>query len=487
MYYIQRGISADQLREKLVDNHEIKEGVIEFIDCIESNNLLIAVNQKELYETERDKYQYQYTHCEIMVGMMLGVLASCIPFADHNQSPRNTYQSAQGKQAMGIYATNYALRLDTLAHVLRYPQRPLVNTHFSKFFHGDKISNGINAIVCILCYTGYNQEDSVIISQSAIDRGFFSSVFYRSYKDDEKKIQSSGQEEKFANPGQLDNLTGEKRFDITIGKKRESTYKNLDERGFVKENVYVYPGDIIIGKIIPIRQQDKSITKVVYRDISTPIRTNEEGFVDKVYESRNSEGFRFCKVKIRSIRIPTVGDKFCLPGSSKVLTENGWVAIRDYDPIFKVMIYDDKSKTIRYEKPMEKIHFPAKLSEKVKMIEFSNPEVGFSMRVTPEHKVFARPLGSRVFGLIEAKKLIQSKQTFYMANHGVYSSGHTTSIFNNVKYQNKHLALLYSIWLKYGTRIENDSLVFEFKQNDKGIMDDVIVKRLEIEVKSNGM
>ncbi len=487
MYDIQRGISEDQLRAKLMDNHEIKEGVIEFIDCIESNNLLIAVNQKELYETDRDKYQYQYTHCEIMVGMMLGVLASCIPFADHNQSPRNTYQSAQGKQAMGIYATNYALRLDTLAHVLRYPQRPLVNTHFSKFFHGDKISNGINAIVCILCYTGYNQEDSVIISQSAVDRGFFSSVFYRSYKDDEKKIQSSGQEEKFANPGQLDNLTGEKRFDITIGKKRESTYKNLDERGFVKENVYVYPGDIIIGKIIPIRQQDKSITKVVYRDISTPIRTNEEGFVDKVYESRNSEGFRFCKVKIRSIRVPTVGDKFCLPGSSKVLTENGWVAIRDYDPMFKVMIYDDKSKTIRYEKPLEKIHFPAQPSEKVKMIEFSDPETGFRMRVTPEHKVFARPLGSRVFGLIEAKKLIQSKQTFYMTNHGVYSSGHATSIFNDVKYQNKHLALLYAIWLKYGTRIENDSLVFEFKQSDKGIMDDVIVKRLEIEVKSNGM
>jgi DNA-directed RNA polymerase II subunit RPB2 len=487
MYAIQRGISEDDMRAKLEDNHEIKEGVIEFIDCIESNNLLIAVNQKELYETDRDKYQYQYTHCEIMVGMMLGVLASCIPFADHNQSPRNTYQSAQGKQAMGIYATNYALRLDTLAHVLRYPQRPLVNTHFSKFFHGDKISNGINAIVCILCYTGYNQEDSVIISQSAVDRGFFSSVFYRSYKDDEKKIQSSGQEEKFANPGQLDSLTGEKRFDITIGKKRESTYKNLDERGFVKENVYVYPGDIIIGKIIPIRQQDKSITKVVYRDISTPIRTNEEGFVDKVYESRNSEGFRFCKVKIRSIRVPTVGDKFCLPGSTKVLTENGWVAIRDYDPQFKVMIYDDKSKTIRYEKPLEKIHFPAKPAEKVKMIEFTNPENGFRMRVTPEHKVFARPTGSRVFSLIEAKKLIQNKQTFYMCNHGIYSTSYQTSIFNDVKYQNKQIAMLYAIWLKYGTRHENNSLVFEFKQTDKAIMDDVIVKRLQIEVKSNGM
>jgi DNA-directed RNA polymerase II subunit RPB2 len=219
-----------------------------------------------------------------------------------------------------------------------------VNTSFSKYFHGDKISNGINSVVAILCYTGYNQEDSVIISQSSIDRGFFNSVFYRSYKDDEKKIQSSGQEEKFANPAQIDSLTGDRKYDITIGKKREMSYKNLDEHGFIKENVYVYPGDIIIGKIIPIRQQDKSITKVVYRDISTPIRTNEEGFVDRVYESRNSEGFRFCKVKIRSIRIPTVGDKFCLAGSCNIMTEIGFVNINMFDFFSK-----DKEALIRLQ------------------------------------------------------------------------------------------------------------------------------------------
>jgi DNA-directed RNA polymerase II subunit RPB2 len=501
MYYIQRGLTEEKMRAMLNGGNETCEGVIEFIDCIESNNLLIAVNQKELYNVDTNKYQYQYTHCEIMVGMMLGVLASCIPFADHNQSPRNTYQSAQGKQAMGIYATNYALRLDTLAHVLRYPQRPLVNTQFSQFFHGDKISNGINAIVCILCYTGYNQEDSVIISQSAIDRGFFSSVFYRSYKDDEKKIQSSGQEEKFANPGQLDNLTGEKRFDITIGKKRESTYKNLDERGFVKENVYVYPGDIIIGKIIPIRQQDKSITKVMYRDISTPIRTNEEGFVDKVYESRNSEGFRFCKVKIRSIRVPTVGDKFCLPGSTQVMTENGWVPIRDYDPKYKVMIYDSDSKTIRYEKPEKKIHFPAKTEEKVSMVHFCNqdsyPDNIFRLVVTPEHRVYCRIQGKgKKYSLITAKEILESGCGIYMKNQGKYMSSNVTTVFpiygnKKIVYNNKFLGVILAIWLKYGTKIGNKNgvktLNFTLSRDDEAFHDDVCIRKLEIELASNGL
>jgi DNA-directed RNA polymerase II subunit RPB2 len=490
------GLSEEDMKIKLMENREFKEGVIEYIDCIESNNLLIAVNQRELYETGRDKYQYQYTHCEIMAGMTLGVLASCIPFADHNQSPRNTYQSAQGKQAMGIYATNYALRLDTLAHILRYPQRPLVNTSFSKYFHGDKISNGINSVVAILCYTGYNQEDSVIISQSSIDRGFFNSVFYRSYKDDEKKIQSSGQEEKFANPGQIDSLTGDRKYDITIGKKREISYKNLDERGFIKENVYVYPGDIIIGKIIPIRQQDKSITKVVYRDISTPIRTNEEGFVDRVYESRNSEGFRFCKVKIRSIRIPTVGDKFCLPGSTLIMTDNGMMPIKEYINNFnnntanKVLIYDSDSKSSRYETPLETITITGKKDEKVQMIEFTNSEIGFDMKVTPEHKIFARQQGTRNFELIEAKKLFEDNKSFTMMNSSNYISGKTSTSVNTNHYQNKYLAILLGIWMKYGTDVNipsaPSSLIFQFKQNDEATRNDVEIRKLEIEVGSKG-
>jgi len=470
------GLDEELMREKIEEMKELREGVIEYIDTLESSNLLIASQQKDLYRTDT-RYQYQYTHCEIMVGLMLGVLASCIPYADHNQSPRNTYQSAQGKQAMGVYATNYPLRLDSLAHILRYPQKPLVNTRFSQYFYGDRISSGINAMVCILTYTGYNQEDSVIISRSAIERGFFTSIFYRSYKDDEKKIQSSGQEEKFANPGQIDEITGDKRYDISIGKKRGDSYVNLDERGFVKENIYVYPGQIIIGKIIPIRQQDRSSNKVTYRDISTPLRTNEEGYVSRVYESRNSEGFRFCKVKIRSIRVPTIGDKFCLPGSTLVYTENGKVSLAQYylenlnieGPLRqKVVIYNPATYSFSYSPPSELIHF----ENSETLIDFNQlTEKGlFKLRVTPEHKVYVKT-GSSQYVLREAKELIGQDCEMFWGGTNLRSND--KSQLGDRLVSGHPLALLLGLYIKYGVLDEKDNIiVFDFEQNHESNYDD---------------
>jgi len=124
-----------------------------------------------------------YTHCEIHPSMILGVCASIIPFPDHNQSPRNTYQSAMGKQAMGVYSSNHFLRMDTLAHVLYYSQKPLVCTKSMEFINFKELPAGCNAVVAIACYTGYNQEDSLIANQSSIDRGMFRSAFFRTYHD----------------------------------------------------------------------------------------------------------------------------------------------------------------------------------------------------------------------------------------------------------------------------------------------------------------
>mgnify|MGYP001197984572 FL=1 len=194
-----------------------------------------------------NSYIYKYTHCEIHPSLMLGVLASAIPFSDHNQSPRNTYQSAMGKQAMGIYATNFKKRMDTMGHILNYPQKPLVNTAIGRILPSNFVPNGKNVIVAICSYSGYNQEDSIIINKSAVDRGLFQSTFYRTYKDEEKKIQSSGQDERFMKPDEK----------LTKGMKPGS-YNKLDENGLVKLNTHLDSNDIIIGKVIPVKDKIKS-------------------------------------------------------------------------------------------------------------------------------------------------------------------------------------------------------------------------------------
>ncbi|CAN0520953.1 unnamed protein product, partial [Laminaria digitata] len=161
-------------------------GVVEYIDTEEEETTMVAMEPKDLEES--GGYSSTYTHCEIHPSMILGVCASIIPFPDHNQSPRNTYQSAMGKQAMGIYASNYqaSLRMDTLAHVLHYPMKPLVTTRAMEHLHFRELPSGVNVIVGIMVYSGYNQEDSLILNQSAVDRGLFRSSFYRTLNDQEK-------------------------------------------------------------------------------------------------------------------------------------------------------------------------------------------------------------------------------------------------------------------------------------------------------------
>jgi DNA-directed RNA polymerase II subunit RPB2 len=265
-------------------------GCIEYIDTEESFYKMIAV-----YSNLKSKTKY--SHCEIHPSLMLGLLSSLIPFSNHNQSPRNTYQSAMGKQAMGVYMTNFRQRMDTMGHVLYYPTKPLVDTNIGKLVPSAQIPNGLNVIVAIASYSGYNQEDSVIINKGSVERGLFRSTFFRTYRDDEKKIQSSGQDERIMKPPK----------DITSGIK-PGCYDKLETNGFVPINTHVTSNDIIIGKVFPIKSKTK--TKYVYRDSSTFLRSNETGYIDKIYVNRNGDGHKFCKVRVRTTRVPNIGDKF---------------------------------------------------------------------------------------------------------------------------------------------------------------------------------
>ena len=133
-------------------------GVIEYLDVEESNHALIALLPSDVAQPQTQTQTLKsYTHAEVSPYAMLGVVAGSIPFSDHNQAPRNTYQSAMGKQAIGIYALNFRHRFDTMVHVLSYPQRPMVSTHTARILNCDRLPCGVNAIVAIACFTGFNQ------------------------------------------------------------------------------------------------------------------------------------------------------------------------------------------------------------------------------------------------------------------------------------------------------------------------------------------
>jgi DNA-directed RNA polymerase II subunit RPB2 len=283
----------------LLTSCRLDESVIEYIDPDEQNFAMIAMKSKDgsFSPDKNGREHYNYTHCEIHPSTIFGVLSSCIPFPEHNQAPRNTYQTAMAKQAMGVYATNFDQRMDKTAYVLNYPSRPLVETRVMNFLHLNQIPSGCQIHVAIMTHTGYNQEDSVLINKAAIDRGLFLATIYHTEKDEDKNIVRD--EIIRCNPDKT------KTKGIKFG-----NYDKLNAQGFIPENSLAENRDVIIAKIIPIKENRNDPTKPIkYEDQSKTFRTTEETYIDKNYTGRNGDGYNFAKVRVRILRKPVMGDK----------------------------------------------------------------------------------------------------------------------------------------------------------------------------------
>ena len=295
------------LWEDLLTNCKLPEAVIEYIDPEEHNAIQLATTEEDLRNNKRaelagDQF-YIFTHCEIDPSTILGVLASCIPFPEHNQSPRNCYQCAQSKQAMGVYVTNFDVRMDKTAYVLAYPTRPLVDTQMMKIIQLDKIPSGTNTIVAIMSYTGYNQEDSLLFSQGAIDRGLFMATVYHTEKDEGSSSSINRTDEIRCKPDRA----------TTKGMKIEANYDKVNQKGLIPENELVENRDILIAKVSQIKENKNDASKIIkHEDHSIMYRStlNEETFVDQNYVDKNGNGYPFSKTRLRILRAPVIGDKF---------------------------------------------------------------------------------------------------------------------------------------------------------------------------------
>jgi len=272
----------------------IREGIVEYLDAEEEENSFIAILQQELTP--------EHTHLELHQLAMLGISAALIPYAEHNQSPRNTYGANMAKQALGVGVTNIHNRVDTRSHFLHYPQVPLIWTKVMDAVGFDRRAAGQNVVVAISTYGGYNMEDALIINKDSIDRGFGRTTFYRVYEAEESRYLG-GQEDKFEIPSEE-----------IRGYADASLYRNLGEDGITEIESEVRGEDVLIGRTSPPRfleEIDEFGIAVEHgrRESSIRVRPSEEGVVDMILVSTTSEGNKLVRSRVRDLRIPEIGDK----------------------------------------------------------------------------------------------------------------------------------------------------------------------------------
>ena len=593
--------------DDLLTDCRLPTSVLEYIDAEEQAWSMIAVHPRDLKAVTIDDKIYKYTHCEIHPSTIFGVAASCIPFPEHNQSPRNTYQCldqnelvwladglkkmikdvivgdtvltfhpttfeisetkvvgqfvrpnnteifkiifksatiiatqdhqfmtsngwasvnaiitfklevgvynsltskceflpilgfelmssqklvscietesenhsfiagsgtsgflssncAMSKQAMGVYATNYEERMDKTAYILNSPTRPLVDTRLMNMLELLKIPSGSNVIVAIMSHTGYNQEDSLLFNKGSIDRGLFQATIYHTERDEDKQ-NINGDEEIRCKPDPT------KTKGMKFG-----NYGKVTNKGLVPENTLIENRDIIIAKITPIKENRNDHTKLIkYEDQSHIHRTTEETYLDKNYVDRNGDGYNFAKVRLRNVRKPVIGDKFCALPTQQVLTNKGWILIKDIDiTTHKVCTLDINGKMC-YEYPTAKFEY----DHDDELYSIKNKQV--EIICTLNHRLYIKKRASKQFELIEAQHIMGKQVRFKKSMENIYPDVLTIKI-GELEYNMDAWLQLLGMFISDGCNHNNIIYITALKERKQTFIKSIL-ENLEIEYK----
>jgi len=301
LHELYKGINASEQRDQDITKYEKflkKKAILEYIDTSESETSLIALRNKNI--------EKQSTHLEIHPSMILGVLTNMTTFPESNQAPRNTFSAGQSRQACSIYHTNFQNRMDKASVVLNNTQIPLVKSRYMEYINHEENCYGENTIVAIMCYTGYNVEDAILINQGALDRGLFATTYYTTYEAHEENSAnaSSSVDIRFTNIENTPNL---------VGTKPGYDYNYLDNYGIIAEGTPVTDKTVLIGVV----SKEGSGDATRFLDHSKTPKKGQLGIVDKTFITQGEEGQRIAKVRIREKRVPTLGDKMASRNGQK--------------------------------------------------------------------------------------------------------------------------------------------------------------------------
>ncbi|EDM17096.1 similar to RNA polymerase III subunit RPC2 (predicted) [Rattus norvegicus] len=273
----------------------LHESLVEYLDVNEENDCNIA-----LYEHTINK---DTTHLEIEPFTLLGVCAGLIPYPHHNQSPRNTYQCAMGKQAMGTIGYNQRNRIDTLMYLLAYPQKPMVKTKTIELIDFEKLPAGQNATVAVMSYSGYDIEDALVLNKASLDRGFGRCLVYKNAKCTLKRYTNQT-------------------FDKVMGPMLDAaTRKPIWRHEILDADGICSPGEKVENKQVLVNKSMPTVTQIPlegsnvpqqpqYKDVPITYKGATDSYIEKVMISSNAEDAFLIKMLLRQTRRPEIGDKF---------------------------------------------------------------------------------------------------------------------------------------------------------------------------------